>query len=177
MHDFLNSVCMLYFAIPYYRASAGEYLHCFKKMFLDSSFGYVRGGSASISKAFLEAAKKHGAETKTSTQAKRIIVENGNLVGVELTGGEIIKSTLVISNAGVKETVFKLIGEKHFTKEYIKYVRNFKESLGFLSFRIALKGKVTDKPCHVVMTRCNACECSRRPMRWYLLRLRRQLVT
>lgn len=151
IHDFLSSVCMLYFAIPYYRASAGEFMHCFKNMFLDSSFGYIKGGSASISKAFLEAASKHGAKVNMDAQVEKILVEDGNLVGVELAEGEVFNSEQVISNAGIKETVLKLIGEKQFSKEYVKNVKDLKESLGFLSMKIALKNKVTNKPCHVVM--------------------------
>ena len=151
VHDFLNSVCMLYFALPYYRASAGELIYCFRNMFLDSSFGYVKGGSASISRAFVESADKYGAEIKTGAPVNRILVEDGNVVGVERVDGEVIESKLVISNAGIKETVLKLVGEKHFSNEYVKYVKGLKDSLGYLVMKIALKGTVTNQPCHVVM--------------------------
>lgn len=151
VHDFLNSVCMLYFALPYYRASAGEFIYCFRNMFLDSSFGYVKGGSASISKAFVESAGKYGAEIKTGAPVKRILVEDGNVVGVERVDGEVIESKLVISNAGIRKTVLKLAGEKHFSNEYVNYVKSLKDSLGYLVMKIALKGAVTNQPCHVVM--------------------------
>ncbi len=151
IHDFLNSVCMLYFALPYYRASAGEFIHCFRNMFIDSSFGYIKGGSASISKAFIKLAGNNGAEIRTNTLIKRILVKDGKVIGVEQENGEIFNSNMVISNAGLKETVLKLVGEKHFTNEYVNYVKNLKESLGYLSIKIALKEEITDLPCILVM--------------------------
>jgi len=151
VHDFLNSICILYFALPYYRASAGEFIYCFKNMFLDSSFGYVKGGSASISKAFVNAACGYNAEIRTDVEVKKILVENDRVVGVELVDGNTIESNLVISNSGIKETVLYLVGEKHFSNEYVKYIKNLKESLGYLSIKVALKKPITEKPCHVVM--------------------------
>lgn len=151
MHDFLNCVCILYFALPYYRASAGEFIYCFRNMFIDSSFGYVKGGSSSLSKAFMEVADKHGAEIKKNAQVKRILVENDRVIGVEIFDGEVIKSNLIISNAGIKETVLNLVGEKYFIGEYVNYVKNLKESLGYLSMKIAVKEKITNHPCIIVM--------------------------
>lgn len=151
MHDFLNCVCILYFALPYYRASAGEFIYCFRNMFIDSSFGYVKGGSSSLSKAFMEVASDHGAEIKKHIQIKRILVGNERVIGVETVDENIINSEIIISNAGIKETVLKLVGEKSFTKEYVNYIKNLKESLGYLSMKIAVKDKITNHPCIVVM--------------------------
>ena len=137
VHDFLNSICILYFALPYYRASAGEFIYCFKNMFLDSSFGYVKGGSASISKAFVNAACRNNAEIRTDVEVKKVLVENDRVVGVELVDGNTIESNLVISNSGLKETVLYLVGEKHFSNEYVKYIKNLKESLGYLIMKVA----------------------------------------
>jgi len=82
---------------------------------------------------------------------KRIIVEEGNVVGVELVDGRIIESNIVISNAGIKETVINLVGEKHFSKEYVNYIKNLQESLGYLVLKVALKEKITEHPCHFIM--------------------------
>jgi phytoene dehydrogenase-like protein len=151
VNDFFNCVCILYFALPYYTASAGEFVYSFRNMFLDSSFGYVKGGSGSISRAFVELAEKFGSEIRSNASVKRILVEEGKVTGVELENGEVIQSHLVISNAGLKETVLNLVGEQHFTSEYVSNIKRLKDSLAYLSIKIALKEKVTEKPCVVVM--------------------------
>ncbi len=151
IHDFLNCLSILFFALPYYRASAGEFIHCFKKMFLDPSFGYVKGGSGAISKAFIDLAAKYGTEVRKQAPVKRILVDNGQVSGVELENGELLESELVISNAGIRETVLKLVGEDHFSSDYIEYIKNLKDSLGYLVMKVALKEKITEKTCYIVM--------------------------
>jgi len=151
VHDFFNCVCILYFGLPYYTASAGEFIYSFRNMFLDSSFGYVKGGSGSISRAFIELAEKFGSEVRSNASVKRILIEEGKVIGVELENGEIIQSNLIISNAGIKETVLNLVGEQHFPIEYVFYIKSLKDSLAYLSIKIALKEKITEKPCVVVM--------------------------
>ena len=53
---------------------------------------------------------------------------------------------IVISNAGIQPTVLKLVGEEHFDKSYVNYVKELVPSWGFMGARYFLDAKVIDDP-------------------------------
>ncbi|MBN2169241.1 MAG: NAD(P)/FAD-dependent oxidoreductase, partial [Actinobacteria bacterium] len=71
---------------------------------------------------------------------ERIVVEDGRVKGVYVKGG-LIESPVVISNAGIKETTYVLVGKDYFEKEFIGYLENLKYGYGGISLKYAL-----DKP-------------------------------
>ena len=73
-----------------------------------------------------------------------MIVEAGKVAGVETADGNIYKSDIVVSNAGIKETVLGLVGKKHFDDDYVKKIESLKPSWSVYCLRLALSKKVTD---------------------------------
>ncbi len=142
VHTMLGAMSSVGFGVLPFETSAGELLRTMQIMRKDSAGGYpVTGeGISAIPKSFLNAAKRHGAEIMTKTPVESIVVENGEVKGV-IVRGEFIQSNMVISNAGIKETAFKLVGKDHFEKEYIEYLENLRYSYGGISLKYAL-----DKP-------------------------------
>lgn len=122
--------------------SAGELIRTWKTNFKDKSAGYpVTGeGIAAIPLSFLKAAERYGAVIKTGTPADSIHVENNQVKGV-VVNGKLIEADIIISNAGLKETAYKLIGKEYFDRDYIKYLDSLKYSYGGLSVKYAI-----DKP-------------------------------
>lgn len=70
---------------------------------------YPMGGLQMLPKAMANIARKNGANLRTNAAVKRIIVEDGKAVGVELENGEIIRADAVISNADPAFTEQKLL--------------------------------------------------------------------
>ena len=64
-------------------------------------------------------------------------MEDGRAVGV-VAGGEELRSDLVVSNAGIKETVRDLVGEGAFDAEYVRYVDGLEISFVSIIARFAL---------------------------------------
>ncbi len=72
------------------------------------NFGLVRGGMGAITQSMARSAEAHGASIRTRADVKRILTKNGSVTGVELLGGEVVKSDIVVSNADPKRTFLKL---------------------------------------------------------------------
>jgi prolycopene isomerase len=59
--------------------------------------------------AFAAAIELNGGETVTSRRVTRILQAGGRVSGVELEGGETLRTPLVISNADVRQTFEELL--------------------------------------------------------------------
>lgn len=85
------------------------------------------GGTDGLIKAMKAELQRNGVELYNSVQVDSILVEEGPLgerrvVGVEAMGRR-IEARTVLSNANVKSTVEKLVGERHFSPDFLEKSR------------------------------------------------------
>jgi phytoene dehydrogenase-like protein len=73
----------------------------------------VRGGMGSLSEALCRSIADKGGEVRTKTPVRRIAVEDGRAVGVELRDGQRITARAVLSNLDKPATLFGLVGREH----------------------------------------------------------------
>ncbi|MBN1289168.1 MAG: NAD(P)/FAD-dependent oxidoreductase [Actinobacteria bacterium] len=106
--------------------------------------GYPMGGLISIPQKMCEGIQEKGGEVRTSSNVKRVVVEGGNAVGVELDSGEIINAPIVISNAGIKETVAELVGDDQFDQSYSQAVAGLIPGVSAFCVRGAMQKPITD---------------------------------
>ena len=99
---------------------------------------YPKGGAFVIPRAFVRALKKAGGEIRLSTPVKKIIVDNGKTVGVEITEGGKIYSENVISNTDPENTFGKLIGREHLSSKLNKKLDKTQYSTSCLSLYMAV---------------------------------------
>jgi phytoene dehydrogenase-like protein len=71
------------------------------------------GGTGGLMDALAASARSHGAEVRLGSPVARVIVEQGEAVGVELDDGEVIRGRKIVSNADPKTSFFKLLGARH----------------------------------------------------------------
>ncbi|MBW1931597.1 MAG: phytoene desaturase family protein [Candidatus Helarchaeota archaeon] len=135
----------LYFVAPDYQTSVGEWVYCQREIQKFKSSGLPIGGTIAIPKTYCKGIERYNGKIHLKTPVKRIVIENQKAIGVELSNGDFISSDLVISNAGVKETVNKLVGREHFSSEYLKLVDSYQYSLATIMVKIALKRKITNE--------------------------------
>ncbi len=76
----------------------------------DGGVWYPMGGTGAVPAALRKLAGDLGVNIRTGAEARRIIVENGRAVGVELSGGEVLQASAVISNADAVRTHRELLG-------------------------------------------------------------------
>ena len=143
IHSFINNICALYFVVPYYEASAGEFVRCLSTLTRDLSTGYAKGGCVSIPLAYAQGIRNFGGDVRTGVSVERIVVEEGRVQGVELEGGEFVSSRIVISNAGIRETVNNLVGRNHFDSEYLEKIDGLKYSMSAITLKLALEKPIT----------------------------------
>lgn len=74
-----------------------------------SIIDYPIGGSGAIVAALVRGLQRWGGELKLNAHVEQILVKHGQVVGVQLRNGEILKAATVISNATIWDTYEKLI--------------------------------------------------------------------
>ena len=152
----LGSVCAFMFVNMAYDnevktgSAAGETIRCMRDWFKMITSGYPLGGSVGIVNGYKKCLEDLKGSVQTEAKVEKIVVEDGRVKGLDVNG-DFLESNLVISNAGVKETILKLVGEEHFPAEYIKRVENFQVSEGadtwaFYSMKMGIDQKIIEAP-------------------------------
>lgn len=139
----------LYFILPYWEVSAGEALYCFRKMARDNALSYPKGGSIAIPETYVKLAEKRGAEVRTGTGVRRIVVEDQKVTGVELADGTLLPADVVVSTSSLRTTVTKLVGPEHFPDSYVRRATSIKGSYIAVQAKIGLRKKLVDAGCLV----------------------------
>ncbi len=86
-----------------------------------------KGGMGAIADALAAAAKQAGADIRTNSPVKRILMDFDKVSGVELENGEQILADIVVSNADPKTTFLDLLGARNIEAglaHRIKHVRS-----------------------------------------------------
>ena len=143
-HAFLNSIVHQYFCVPSREASAAEFIQCFREVLSSRSSAYPKGGCIAIPRAYLSVVEANGGDVRMQAAATRIIVEKGAAVGVCMEDGAEFRAPVVISNADIKATVERLVGEEYFPADYVEKMRNLTYADSCVMFKIGLKEPVTD---------------------------------
>ncbi len=132
----------LYFILPYWEVSAGEALYSFRAMARDNALSYPKGGSIAIPSAYTTLAEDHGAEVRTGTGVRKIVVEGGRVRGVEIADGSFLAADVVVSTSSLRTTVLHLVGEEHFPAEYVRRAKAIRGSYIAVQAKIALTKKL-----------------------------------
>lgn len=101
---------------------------------------YPEGGAKSIHESILRVFKKYGGTLRLRTEVKSISIENGRCVGVELADGQKLQASVVVSNAGVRNTFTKLLPKSAVLPEMTQALGEIKPSVAHLCLYVGLKG-------------------------------------
>jgi prolycopene isomerase len=152
LYAFLVSLCCDgMFMVPVDTLDAAEAITSLQHMFLRGGGVFCEGGFGQVAEAFCEAVRRNGGDVLMGARTEKILVEGGRVVGVETKKGS-FRAPIVISNAGLQPTVLKLVGEEHFDKSYVSYVRDLVPSYSLLGHRYFLSKPVTDAPYGVIFS-------------------------
>lgn len=81
---------------------------------------YPKGGSKSLREVFVKGLERNGGKLQLRTMVKKILLDNGEAVGIETDAGKRIGAKKVVSNGDIRKTFFELIGENELPPEFIK---------------------------------------------------------
>jgi phytoene dehydrogenase-like protein len=81
---------------------------------------YPAGGGGAFTKAFTNGIRRAGSEVHTQARVDRILIENGNAIGVRMADGREYRSDYVVSNADPHRTYFGMVGPEYINRKYRK---------------------------------------------------------
>lgn len=99
------------------------------------------GGMGAITQALAGTARAAGAEIRTGTEVREIVVDAGRVTGVTCGDGETISADMVVSNADPNTTFLKLVGARHLEAGFVRRVFNIRMKGASAKLHLALKGK------------------------------------
>jgi phytoene dehydrogenase-like protein len=86
----------------------------------------ARGGPGAVSEALTRCAQALGAEIRTGSTVREILVKDGAATGVVLSSGERIEARCVLSNASPRHTMLDLLDPIHLPREFARNVRSIR---------------------------------------------------
>jgi phytoene dehydrogenase-like protein len=86
----------------------------------------LRGGIGSLSTALAAACRQYGAEIRTGTPVRRILVEDGMACGVVLADGQELHSRRVVSGVDPRNTFFKLLDPAEIGPGFARKIRHIR---------------------------------------------------
>jgi phytoene dehydrogenase-like protein len=84
------------------------------------------------------AAKQAGAEIRTGTEVKQILVKNGRVTGVALANGEEIAAKSVVSGADPRRTFLGLLDPVHLPPSFVVKMQNYRSNGTAAKLNVAL---------------------------------------
>ncbi len=98
------------------------------------------GGMGAVSEAIAAAARAAGAEIRTSSPVRRMLMDFDRVSGVELEGGEQIMADTIVSATDPKTTFHKLLGARNLEAGFAYRVRNIRSNGNVAKLHLALSG-------------------------------------
>ena len=152
----LGTICAFMFVNMAYDSkvkkgsAAGETIRAMRSWFGEMSSGYPYGGSIGIVNGYKKILENLKGRVEIKKKVDKIIIEGDKVTGVEING-DFIATDMVISNAGIKETVIQLVGEKYFPKEYVDEIKHLEvsegaDTWGFYSIKFGIDKKLIKPP-------------------------------
>jgi len=143
VYSFLALMANGLMVLPIELINAAEYVVTLHDAF-NGGGCYPAGGFGRVVDDLIGALKDNGGELRTGTKVKKINVEAGKVTGVVTGNGEEIRCPILVSSAGIQPTVLKLVGEKHFDKAYVNWVKDLVPTWGFTGQTYMLSKPVFD---------------------------------
>ncbi len=129
------------FVAPADAVAASEAIRTLQMIFLRSGGLFAKGGIGRVAEVYAKAVEENGGKVIMRARTERITIESGKVTGVVTDKGS-FEAPIVISNAGIQPTVLKLVGEEHFDRSYVNYVKELIPSWGLPGIRYFLDKKV-----------------------------------
>ncbi|MBL9102459.1 MAG: NAD(P)/FAD-dependent oxidoreductase [Myxococcales bacterium] len=103
---------------------------------------YPVGGSGRIAVELLQTVADHGGWTRIAADVQQILVEHGAAVGVRLTDGEEIRARRIVSAAGARTTVERLLPAEFSARAWVASIRDLPPAPAHVCLYLGFKGDI-----------------------------------
>ena len=100
--------------------------------------GILKGGMGSLPRSIEQAARSHGAQFETNAEVRRVLIENGSAIGVELADGRQIRAGTVVSNLDPKRSLLDIVDEGHLPSDFRARIRSLKNMRASMKLHASL---------------------------------------
>lgn len=135
------------FVVAVDQLPASEAILALRDQVMGGAGRYHIGGFGRVAEECADLVVAKGGRYLTKTRVQRIVIEDGRVMGVEIKGDdgpELIKTSTVISSAGIQPTVLKLAGEQYFSDDYVERIKSLIPSWSIAGFRYVLDKRIFD---------------------------------
>ncbi len=115
---------------------AGSYLEC--------GAWYPVGGGAAFADHILPTITRNGGETRAGVRVEGLLFDGDAVVGVRTEDGAEIRSDVVISDIGARETVDLLLPEDFAHQDWIAEIRSLSSSIAHYTLFLGFEGDIED---------------------------------
>ncbi len=130
----------MFVGLPPSQVSANFSTCVFCSAFIEGAY-YVTGGGGALARMMVKRLRELGGECILRTGVKRIVVEDGAAIGVELEKGQFVPARIVVSNANPHHTFFDLVSSDEVSKIYRYRIEQMESSLSTYSLYLGLDCK------------------------------------
>jgi len=106
--------------------------------FMDRGVYTFQGGTEFLVELMSTELKENGVDVRIRTDVEKILVEQGQVKGVRVNGRE-IAAPIVVSNANLRATVFKLVGEESLENGFLDKCREVRLNNSSTQVYMAMK--------------------------------------
>ena len=99
----------------------------------------IKGGMGMLPEGLRRSFEEKGGEVRVSAPVKRILIENGKAVGVELRTGGKLTADVVLSNLDAVSTFLRLVGEEYLPSNFVRKVQGIDNRGAYLQILVTLK--------------------------------------
>jgi prolycopene isomerase len=131
------------------KTSAAESIKLFQATVVSGGGRYYGKGIGHVFEVCARAVEKFGGRVLMKTRVERINVEEGRITGITTASGERFEAPLVVSSAGIRQTVLKLVGEDRFDPAYVDWIKSLEGNLACAGYRWVLNRPVLKSPMYI----------------------------
>ncbi len=151
IYSYLAMWSNIVFVVPIDLLAASEAIRTHQDFAKGGAMRYSSGGYGRVAEVFVQGVERFGGRVITKARVERIIVGEGAAAGVVTEQG-IFRAPIVVSNAGIQPTVLRMVGEQHFDKTYVSYVKGLIPSWGIMGVRYFLSQPVFDRGVYLAFS-------------------------
>ena len=101
-------------------------------------WGHAMGGMGAITQAMASAARSMGVTIETDAAVRRIIVENGRAIGVELESGRQVRARVIAANVNPTLLYNQLLEAGQLPEEFARRIRHYRNGSDTFRMNVAL---------------------------------------
>lgn len=143
---FFLSICEGAFEMTCEKVAASDLIRFYQIAQRDGAGRYYEYGIGHVFEVFADVVEELGGTVLYDSRVKSIDVENGEIQGITLENGEKFTAPIVVSTAGIRQTVLKLVGEDKFEKAYCDRIKGLELNLSCVGYRYFLDAPVLQHP-------------------------------